>query len=712
MPSYFFHLTLELYQYPPLSTQDRDLHHDNVYLPPSDTDIFKLPLQSIDHKDWGIQKPGKKTSHNLDTAQSTRTGVSARHIDQRSLPVHRSNTAVSFSDSSGLLDEHLIPKRSGITPSALLEPTLQDWRFDRVSIESIDMEVQSKQSEANISSNTVGNISNGLGAGPGPGGLATKGRYVPSDLKNTEVGWGIVHLYRDAEETHGLHDDDYSQGYLDAGERSQRKALSTKDKVFDEVDCTTLCILAVPSYLTPSDFLGFVGEKTRDEVSHFRMIRTGRTNRYMVLMKFRKAKKAREWSKDWNGKVFNSMEPEYCHVVFIKSIEFKSQGSTGDPSNFPDMTNDPFTPAATKVGAGTSSNTPSTTLTTKPLAPPTPSLIELPTCPVCLERMDETTGLLTILCQHVFHCACLQKWRGSGCPVCRYTQGDAVGIGKRNACGSDDDILPNECTVCGSEANLWMCLICGNIGCGRYDAAHAFSHHQQTSHSYAMDMSTQRVWDYIGDGYVHRILQNKADGKFVELPSAPNETTSDTSVEYMPREKLDNMAMEYSQLLTSQLDSQRLYFEEKVERAADKASQASTAAERAAETALLATQQLTSLQASHDKLSTNIIPTLERDKARAERRAEKSETMSRKVENEWRDEKAMNGNLIKRVELLTNEVKQLKDSNLDLQEQNRDLTFFISSQEKLRDQGDEIKEATLSVPDPPAAKEKKGKKKR
>jgi BRCA1-associated protein len=36
---------------------------------------------------------------------------------------------------------------------------------------------------------------------------------------------------------------------------------------------------------------------------------------------------------------------------------------------------------------------------------------ELPTCPVCLERMDSNiTGLLTILCQHTFHCYCLSKW--------------------------------------------------------------------------------------------------------------------------------------------------------------------------------------------------------------------------------------------------------------------------------------------------------------
>lgn len=36
---------------------------------------------------------------------------------------------------------------------------------------------------------------------------------------------------------------------------------------------------------------------------------------------------------------------------------------------------------------------------------------ELPDCTVCLERMDESVrGILTILCNHSFHGACLQQW--------------------------------------------------------------------------------------------------------------------------------------------------------------------------------------------------------------------------------------------------------------------------------------------------------------
>lgn len=187
------------------------------------------------------------------------------------------------------------------------------------------------------------------------GGLRTKGRYIPLDQKVGESIWGIVHLYRDARESSFLADDDEYPTYLkgssaavarrgpesggydaiaagsDQGASSKHgtknghgrsrpgaqstdlsrgpfPVMASSSARGPEEDCTTLCILAVPAYLSGSDFLGFVGEKTLDEVCHFRMIRTSRANRYMVLMKFRSGKKAREWQKEWNGKVFNSME--------------------------------------------------------------------------------------------------------------------------------------------------------------------------------------------------------------------------------------------------------------------------------------------------------------------------------------------------------------------------------------------------------------------
>jgi BRCA1-associated protein len=175
------------------------------------------------------------------------------------------------------------------------------------------------------------------------GGLRTKGRYIPLDQQITDSIWGIVHLYRDTHETPNLSRDDDYPTYLKGSAAAARNpgeqqatlrghlpgvataggsaagataypfpATTSSSALHPDEDCTTLCILAVPSYLSPPDFLGYVGEETRDEVSHFRMIRTARANRYMVLMKFRSGRKAVEWQKEWNGKVFNSMEVCCC----------------------------------------------------------------------------------------------------------------------------------------------------------------------------------------------------------------------------------------------------------------------------------------------------------------------------------------------------------------------------------------------------------------
>ena len=101
---------------------------------------------------------------------------------------------------------------------------------------------------------------------------------------------------------------------------------------------------------------------------------------------------------------------------------------------------------------------------------------------------------------------------------------------------------------------MWICLICGHVGCGRYVAGHAFHHFTLTQHCYSMQLGNNRVWDYagvttedmklrsvgilrifqdsrdahfesphyLGDNYVHRLVQNKSDGKLIEVDESGN----------------------------------------------------------------------------------------------------------------------------------------------------------------------------------------------
>ena len=61
------------------------------------------------------------------------------------------------------------------------------------------------------------------------------------------------------------------------------------------------------------------------------------------------------------------------------------------------------------------------------------------------------------------------------------------------------------CETCNSDENVWVCLLCGVQGCGRYNQSHAVAHWQQTFHNFSLELGSNRIWSYLGDIYVHRI---------------------------------------------------------------------------------------------------------------------------------------------------------------------------------------------------------------
>ena len=49
------------------------------------------------------------------------------------------------------------------------------------------------------------------------------------------------------------------------------------------------------------------------------------------------------------------------------------------------------------------------------------------------------------------------------------------------------------CLICSEKEDLWICVICGNIGCGRYKTGHASKHFQETKHAFSLEIFTQRL---------------------------------------------------------------------------------------------------------------------------------------------------------------------------------------------------------------------------
>uniref|UniRef100_A0A0D6R608 BRCA1-associated protein n=1 Tax=Araucaria cunninghamii TaxID=56994 RepID=A0A0D6R608_ARACU len=271
-----------------------------------------------------------------------------------------------------------------------------------------------------------------------------------------------------------------------------------------------VCVLAVPNYMTYADFCQFTGSFIQN-ILDMRVV--------SILMSFDNQKSADDFYKHYNRRPFSSLEAEICHILYTADVQY-----TGSIEH-----------AAT---------------------PPT-GLTELPTCPVCLERLDQDiSGILTTVCNHSFHSSCISKWTDSSCPVCRYCQQEPE---------------KSTCSICSTSENLWICVICGFVGCGRYKSGHAIKHWKETQHCYSLELETQRVWDYVGDNYVHRLIQSKTDGKLVELNTNCRdvgdgcgrcECSYDSGIESALFEsKIEAISVEYNNLLTSQLENQRQYYD-------------------------------------------------------------------------------------------------------------------------------------------------------
>lgn len=433
--------------------------------------------------------------------------------------------------------------------------------------------------------------------------------------------------------------------------------LYKEDVLSSRKEAVTLCLLGVPASLTCHDLLAFTAP-CHPEISNIRVIRDSTPNQYMALLTFRNHDAAMEFYLTFNGAPYISLEPDsICRIVWVSKVEWAHDG----------------------------------------IAPP--GHTELPTCPVCLERMDESVdGVLTILCNHAFHASCLEQWSDSTCPVCRCVQ-------------SPEQAESSECEQCGTTALspdcLWICLICGHVGCGRYQSGHAASHYRESGHCYALQLGSRRVWDYKGDNFVHRLLQNKADGKLVPTEGPPTESEAS-------QEKVDSVQLEFTYLLTSQLEEQRMYFEDKLALMETQLTEESNNLR----------EDVANLKEENQQLKTKI-SNLVKEKQTLEKKLLQQNSKLTVTLNDLNEERQLGKALrqnqqqwqskMTRLEENFKELKTLKEKEIgELKEQVRDLMFFIDAKQVIEKSADkdEIAEGTVEIPPQPSSRVKKGRRKR
>lgn len=319
---------------------------------------------------------------------------------------------------------------------------------------------------------------------------------------------------------------------------------------------------------------------------------------YIVLFDMRSERAVVDFVQDLNGRPYSSLEADvkcraYRCIVSEGNQAYNDAGDEKGAVHVGCGMMDPFYTGGLGERSSSTGRNPLLDVGKPPVKNGLAG--EVQNCAVCLERMEiendnamiakagtspaemareNSVSIITTVCNHTFHLDCLLQWRAAPCPVCRYDHS-----GSKQALSS--------CSVCGGTDRVYVCLICGVTSCsrrGHFDTTgvtrsnptetnHALDHYNETLHTYAVEVETQHVWDFAGNGYVHRLLQNKDDGKLVEINDPHNTRSHERSLSpglterqegEVVHRKLEGFASQYHLLLKHQLEQQRLYYEERI----------------------------------------------------------------------------------------------------------------------------------------------------
>jgi len=69
-------------------------------------------------------------------------------------------------------------------------------------------------------------------------------------------------------------------------------------------------------------------------------------------------------------------------------------------------------------------------------------------------------------------------------------------------------LLP-KCCACEANEEVWMCLSCHFIGCGRHAQGHMAMHVEETGHPIALGFDDLSFWCYQCDSYLHHLLMGR-----------------------------------------------------------------------------------------------------------------------------------------------------------------------------------------------------------
>jgi BRCA1-associated protein len=203
----------------------------------------------------------------------------------------------------------------------------------------------------------------------------------------------------------------------------------------------------------------------------------------------------------------------------------------------------------------------------------------------------------------------------------------------------------------------------------------------------------------------------------VELPSAassmgvtPREGgLGPSQADALSAEKMEAIGIEYSYLLTSQLDSQRSFYEEQTTDLTSKINELTTLVQNFS-------NKFEQEQTRHREEESKRQKEHEQEMSKILKEKSKATELARKLEKELREEQAVSKGLMtnlavmrQKAEFFDKEREDFSSRVRELEDQVRDVMFFLEAKTKIEQGGGIESEAaggSVSVPDPPKPNKK------
>ena len=280
----------------------------------------------------------------------------------------------------------------------------------------------------------------------------------------------------------------------------------------------SILLINLPEDVTVDYFINYIGEEI-EKINSITIITEPKTNFRSLIIKFFEQDMADNFYYNYKVKSIKENKSEFLYFVFLRNITY----NTYKNQNIINLKNNK-----------------------------NEEEYQIPTCPLCLEKIETSNcGIETLL--GIFPC---ERWTNykTSCKVCSKL--------------SQSVINSLTCEKCKINTSLWCCLICGNIGCNRYQNGHAVEHFKETHHRYSLELESQRIWDYSFDKWVHRVILGQSSSP-INLEEE-NEGNNITAQQFYI--KMESIINEYNKVLSSQLEIQRKYYEKEMDNLEEKYS--------------------------------------------------------------------------------------------------------------------------------------------